>query len=188
MPFLKRAALLIGIISVVFMLAACGGTTPTSSNSSSSNQSANSSSDNKPAANGYGSSSKSTTPTTAATTAGPVVKTTTLNVQGKSMTVLTNAQGMTLYYYVPDTSKSVACTGGCAQAWPPLLFSGSGSVTAGVKLPGALEAYKNANGNQIVYNDHPLYTYSGDTAAGQANGQGAGGNWFVVTPTLAKNK
>jgi predicted lipoprotein with Yx(FWY)xxD motif len=56
-----------------------------------------------------------------------------------------------------------------------------------VKLPGELEAYQNANGNQVVYNDHPLYTFSGDKAPGQTNGQGIGGKWFVATIDLAKN-
>jgi hypothetical protein len=29
----------------------------------------------------------------------------------------------------------------------------------------------------------PLYTYTGDTKAGEASGQGVGGTWFVVTTT-----
>ena len=33
---------------------------------------------------------------------------------------------------------------------------------------------------QVTYNGHPLYLFAGDTAAGQANGQGSGGVWFLV--------
>jgi predicted lipoprotein with Yx(FWY)xxD motif len=40
------------------------------------------------------------------------------------------------------------------------------------------------NGNQVEYNGHPLYTFSGDTAPGQANGEGVAGMWYVVTPNL----
>ena len=34
---------------------------------------------------------------------------------------------------------------------------------------------------QVTYDGHPLYLYSGDTIAGDANGQGIGGVWFAVT-------
>ena len=39
---------------------------------------------------------------------------------------------------------------------------------------------------QVTYNGHPLYTYSGDSAAGQANGEGSGGVWFVVKASGAQ--
>jgi predicted lipoprotein with Yx(FWY)xxD motif len=109
-------------------------------------------------------------------------------VNGKMTTILTDAQGRTLYYFKPDTASKTACTGGCAQAWPPLLFTGTGNPTASTKLSGELEVYKNANGNQVIYNDHPLYTYSGDSAPGQTKGEGLFGKWFVCTPDLAKNQ
>ena len=36
---------------------------------------------------------------------------------------------------------------------------------------------------QLTFDGMPLYTYSGDSAAGQANGQGVQGVWFAVTPS-----
>lgn len=125
-------------------------------------------------------------PTAAASTF--TVQTSQAMVNGKMTTILTDAQGRTLYYFKPDTASKTACTGGCAQAWPPLLFTGTGNPTASTKLSGELEVYKNANGNQVIYNDHPLYTYSGDSAAGQTKGEGLFGKWFVCTPDLAKNQ
>ena len=41
-----------------------------------------------------------------------------------------------------------------------------------------------ANGKQVLYNGHPLYTYSKDGDSGDAYGQGVGGKWFVATPNL----
>lgn len=138
---------------------------------------------------GSGTSSTATTAPTATTgsaaSGGAVVKTASVTVKGSSKTVLTDAKGMTLYYFTRDTANQSACTGGCAGTWPPLLASGSGAPTSATTLPGNLSAFDGGNGHQVVYNGHPLYTYAGDTAAGQANGEGVGGVWFVATPDLA---
>jgi predicted lipoprotein with Yx(FWY)xxD motif len=126
----------------------------------------------------------SSTPTAPATGSGLVVKTASATISGKSVTILTNAQGMTLYYRTVDSSSSV-CSGGCASAWPPMLVTGSATPSSATSLPGQLSVSTNANGKQVEYNGHPLYTYSGDSAPGQTNGQGFGGVWFAVTTDLA---
>ena len=126
------------------------------------------------------------TPDLAAASSGSsaLIKTATATVQGKSVTILTNAQGLTLYYFTPDSATTSACTGGCAQAWPPLLMTGSGSPTASGSLPGTLSAVTTGNGNQVEYNGHLLYTYAADSAPGQTNGEGKFGKWFVATTDL----
>ena len=114
-----------------------------------------------------------------------IIHTATVLANGVSKTVLTNAQGFTLYYFTPDTSSTSACTGGCASVWPPLLFTGSGTPASSPALPGKITVQTAANGAQVEYNGHLLYTFSGDSAAGQANGEGVGSEWFVATPTLS---
>jgi predicted lipoprotein with Yx(FWY)xxD motif len=139
-----------------------------------------------------------TTPTAAATTApaptdtptpapapAAVVKVAQATVAGKSENVLVNDKGMTLYYYKPDTASTVACTGGCATNWPPVVFSGSGAPTGGDGVTGKLAVLTGANGAQVTYNGHPLYTFIADKAPGDTVGQGKGGVWFVATPDLA---
>src|SRR6266436_5358061 len=126
----------------------------------------------------------SSTPTAPATGSGLVIKTASATISGKSVTILTNAQGMTLYYRTSDSGSSV-CSGGCASAWPPILAAGSATPTSATSLSGQLSVGTNANGKQVEYNGHPLYTYSGDSAPGQTNGQGVGGVWFAVTTDLA---
>ncbi len=42
-----------------------------------------------------------------------------------------------------------------------------------------------ANGNQVLYNGHPLYTYIKDGVAADDYGQGIGGKWFAATSDLA---
>jgi predicted lipoprotein with Yx(FWY)xxD motif len=104
------------------------------------------------------------------------LKTTTIG--GK--TVLTNAQGRTLYSFAPDTPTTSKCYGQCAQYWPPVL----GTAAAGTGLPGTVGTIKRTDGSeQLTYNGHPLYTYVGDSAPGQANGNNVnlnGGLWLEV--------
>lgn len=124
------------------------------------------------------------TPTAPQGGGSAVVYTATVDVKGTQKTVLTDAQGATLYYFTPDTAAKVACTGNCAANWPPLLYTGSGTPTSNSSLPGTLSTQANANGNQVLYNGHYLYTYAEDSAPGQANGEGIGGKWYVATPDL----
>ncbi len=114
---------------------------------------------------------------------GATVCTKTVNVGGQSKTVLADTKGMTLYYFTPDSATTIACTGACAQTWPPLTVSSS-SVT-GTSLTGSLTALNGADGEQAEYNGHPLYRYAGDRTQSDANGEGIGGKWFVATPALA---
>lgn len=113
----------------------------------------------------------------AASSSSSVVKTTTIN----GATVLTTAKGFTLYSFAPDTMTTSNCNGACAQLWPPV----HAPVTAGPGVAGKLGTITRADGaSQATYNGHPLYTYAGDTAPGQANGNGVntyGGVWHEVT-------
>src|SRR5215469_14209269 len=110
------------------------------------------------------------------------VDTAAITVGGVSTRVLTNDQGMTLYYLDTDTPARSTCTGGCASIWPPLLSAGAPST--GASLPGKLAVVKTANGPQVSYNGHLLYIYTGDTAPHQANGQGFAGKWWVAKVDL----
>ena len=94
--------------------------------------------------------------------------------------VLTNANGLTVYWFVPDTLTSSKCTGSCAIYWPPV----SGSPTAGPGVTGRLGTIKRSGGGlQATYDGHPLYTYIGDRGPGQANGNDLdlnGGFWYDI--------
>jgi LPXTG-motif cell wall-anchored protein len=99
-------------------------------------------------------------------------------------TILTNAQGMTLYYRTNDPAGGSTCTGACAQNWPPLTVSGA--VTAASGVTGQLTTFTRADGStQVAYNGHALYTFAGDKAPGDVNGEGVAGVWHVATVNLA---
>ena len=95
--------------------------------------------------------------------------------------VLANGKGLTLYWFAPDTPGRSACYGSCAAYWPPA----TGRPTAGPGVTGRLGTITRSGGQlQATYNGHPLYTYVGDSAPGQARGNNLslnGGLWHAVT-------
>jgi predicted lipoprotein with Yx(FWY)xxD motif len=154
--FLKRSLVIAFGVFMTLFVAACGSFTTTGGSP-------------------YGTGSSS-----------PVIRTANITVKGQSERVLTDAQGKTLYYYTLDPATQSTCSRSCAQVWHPLLFTGSGEPSSSTPLAGKLSVQTDANGTQIEYNGHPLYTFSGDTAPGQTNGEGLFGMWFVATPNLGK--
>ena len=128
---------------------------------------------------GAGGSGGSVGAVQASTAASAGLRTTTIG----GTTVLTNAAGRTLYWFGPDTSTRSVCTGSCAAYWPPV----SGPLTAGPGVTGRLGTIHRPGGSlQETYNGHPLYTYIGDTAPGQARGNNLdlnGGVWHEVVVT-----
>ncbi len=172
------------VAALVVLLAACGSSTSGSASSTGATTPTTSTAQNTTPTTSSGGryGGGGTTPT--ASNSGNLIKTATATVKGTSQTILTNAQGMTLYYRTSDVPPSTVCSGGCASAWPPLVVSGSGAPTSAASLSGKLTVVVDANGKQVAYNGHPLYTYSGDTGPGQTTGEGVAGVWHVCTPSL----
>ena len=94
--------------------------------------------------------------------------------------VLTDAHGLTLYSFAPDTSTTSKCTGSCAAYWPPVL----GRPQPGPGVTGTLGTISRGGRSvQATYDGHPLYTYIGDNGPGQATGNNLdlnGGLWYEV--------
>jgi len=132
---------------------------------------------------GSSSSGGSASPAASATanSSGTALRTATIG----GTTVLTNAKGFTLYWFVPDTPTKSNCNAGCVSFWPPV----KGPATAGSGVTGKLATIKRDDGStQASYDGHPLYTYVADTAPGQAKGNGinvSGGVWHEMTASGA---
>jgi predicted lipoprotein with Yx(FWY)xxD motif len=129
------------------------------------------------------SSSSTAAPATASKTAAAPVGSATVNVtitkvDGQSEQILVDARGLPLYIYGPDTSTQSHVSGGLAALWPPLVSPSPSEAGAS----GTLSVLSDANGQQVRYNGHFLYTFIDDTP-GQVTGQGVQG-FFVATPSL----
>ena len=93
---------------------------------------------------------------------------------------LVNSEGFAVYLFTKDSNGASACSGGCADAWPPVVAEGEPTAGDGVDAAKLGTITREDGAVQVTYNGHPLYTYAEDTAAGQTNGQGSGGVWFLV--------
>jgi len=100
--------------------------------------------------------------------------------------ILVSAGGRTLYRDSSETRSHISCTGACAVRWPPLLVSAQSKPVAGRGVDASLlGTVRRPDGRlQVTYRGLPLFSFSGDTNAGDARGQGAaGGRWHVMALT-----
>src|SRR4051794_31256774 len=98
-------------------------------------------------------------------------------------TILTDGDGQSLYSFAADTKGVSNCSGSCASYWPPVPVTGAvpkdpQGVTAQLG-----ELTRDDGTKQLTVDGLPMYTYVGDSAKGDTNGQGlnqSGGLWWVV--------
>jgi predicted lipoprotein with Yx(FWY)xxD motif len=155
---MRRPIAILAITPAVLALAACGSSS--SGGGSTSGQS----------------SAASATP--------PVLK---VASKAKVGSILVDAQGRTLYRYMPDHGGKSTCTGACAKFWPPATIQGSGPLSAaGVK--GTVSTTTRPDGTkQLAFDGNPLYRFANDRTTAAANGQGVQHIWFVVPAKGAKS-
>ena len=112
-----------------------------------------------------------------------------LSAQPTSLgTILVDGKGRTVYEFANDKNGQSTCAGGCAANWP--LVPAPASLP--MSLPGVtgqLGTTTHSDGaRQLTVAGHPVYTFAGDSAPGQTNGQGItldGGLWTVASPAGA---
>jgi predicted lipoprotein with Yx(FWY)xxD motif len=126
----------------------------------------------------------STETTAAATTEAPEAGGESVKTAQTSLgTILVDGdEGKTLYIFMPDNKGPSTCTADCAKLWPAL--AGPATAGAGADASKLGTAKRPDNGTeQATYNGWPLYYFAGDSAAGQTNGQGVAGKWYVIDAT-----
>jgi predicted lipoprotein with Yx(FWY)xxD motif len=143
------------------------------------------------AACGSGSSAKTTpaaavgTPSSSAGAGGGLTLST---KSGPVGTYLTDGSGRSLYEFASDTATKSLCLGACVSAWPPLTSSSAAIPGNGVIESDIGSITRSDGSKQVTYNGHPLYYFSGDSSAGQTNGQRStafGAKWWLLSPAGA---
>jgi predicted lipoprotein with Yx(FWY)xxD motif len=102
-------------------------------------------------------------------------------INGKQVNVLMTKKGFAVYYYRADNMFTATCTGQCAQNWPPVLApQGMMTISSSLPLPKQLSVHQTANGAQVFYDGHALYTYAADAQPGIATGRAQDMQWYLV--------
>ncbi|MET8829468.1 SCO0930 family lipoprotein [Streptomyces sp. NPDC004610] len=92
--------------------------------------------------------------------------------------------GMTVYRFMKDEAwpePVSACTGDCLAKWP-VVAPVANDDTEGVQKKGLMSFTRPDGTKQQTVNCWPIYTFAGDKAPGDTNGQGVGGTWYAVAP------
>jgi predicted lipoprotein with Yx(FWY)xxD motif len=122
------------------------------------------------------------TPAPSAAASGATVNATAVGSIGTVLVAGSN--GMTVYTFAKDVkgSGASACTGACITTWPALTVPAGTTLTAGSGVTGKLGTITRSDDGrlQVTYNGLPLYFFSGDHAAGDANGVYT--SWSAVKP------
>jgi len=156
---------LAAIGAAAFALAACGSSSKSSSSA--------------PSTEAPATTAASTTPPTSAAAANPTVKL----ASTKLGMVIVDDKGMTVYRFDDDTTagKSTCGPGVCANTWPAVIVTGTPTAGTGIEAS-KLSTFTRDDGKmQLQIDGHPLYTFAGDTKAGDTNGQGILDKWYAVS-------
>jgi predicted lipoprotein with Yx(FWY)xxD motif len=93
--------------------------------------------------------------------------------------ILTDGDGNSLYFFAKDTKDNSACINGCADSWPAF-YNSDISVGAGLDSNDFATITRTDGTMQTTYKGWPLYYFANDAVAGDANGDGVGGVWFIA--------
>jgi predicted lipoprotein with Yx(FWY)xxD motif len=86
-------------------------------------------------------------------------------------------EGRSLYVSDLDPAGRSVCVGPCASQWPPV------AAPQDAHQIGDWTPIRRPDGSlQWAYKGKPVYTFNGDTAAGQTHGAGVGGVWRLLAP------
>jgi predicted lipoprotein with Yx(FWY)xxD motif len=136
-----------------------------------------------PADDGYGASTESTAPSDDAMESGATLTT----ADSDLGEIVVDGEGMTVYMFDNDTQGGgeSTCEGECATNWPAVTTDSDAPEVEGVT--GEVGTITGVDGEtQVTLNGWPLYYFAGDSAAGDANGQGVNDVWWVLTPAGEK--
>lgn len=127
-------------------------------------------------------STDTTASTTTTTTGSTDATSTTLQLVTTTLgKVVADSDGKVLYLYVPDGTSTVSkVSAATLAAWPPV--KATGVPTLGPGLTAKSSTGTQPNGEKwVMYNGHLLYGFTGDTKAGDVNGNALANIWYAVT-------
>ncbi|MBC9797972.1 hypothetical protein [Sinomicrobium weinanense] len=95
--------------------------------------------------------------------------------------ILTDSEGMTLYFFSNDSKETSTCNEGCLSAWP-VFYAEDITVDEGLDANDFATITREDGEKQTTYKGWPLYYFAQDNAAGEVNGDGVNDIWYVAKP------
>lgn len=95
--------------------------------------------------------------------------------------ILVDGNGNSLYFFSKDTKQASECVDGCLDAWP-VFYDANIEVSSGLDANDFGVITRADGSKQTTYKDWPLYYFANDSSAGDTNGDGVGGVWFIAKP------
>jgi predicted lipoprotein with Yx(FWY)xxD motif len=142
-----------------------------------------------------GASAESTSATTSANAGGASgseagMTVTVVDAGGKLSHVLAaGSEKRTVYLFEADHGSNSSCSGACSAAWPPVVTQGAPKAGPGTVAADLGTITRSDGSKQLTYKGHPLYFFTGDSASGEAKGEGVtafGAGWYVLAPSGKK--
>jgi predicted lipoprotein with Yx(FWY)xxD motif len=98
---------------------------------------------------------------------------------------LTDAKGMSLYYFKKDAPGKSACVGDCIAKWP-VFYTKKVVVSQKLEKKDFAVITRGDGIKQTTYKGRPLYYFANDVVAGDMNGEGVNNLWYVITLSKIK--
>lgn len=98
--------------------------------------------------------------------------------------IITDSEGLTLYFFSLDTRDTSECTLECLDAWP-VFYEQDITVDEGLNASDFATIDRSDGAKQTTYKGWPLYYFASDSASGDTNGDGVNNVWYVSKPDLS---
>lgn len=95
--------------------------------------------------------------------------------------MLTDSEGVSLYFFAPDSKGDSNCSDGCLNNWP-VFYESDLTLDEGLDADNFGSIMRSDGASQTTYKGWPIYYFAGDSAEGEVNGDGVNGLWFVAKP------
>lgn len=116
---------------------------------------------------------------TPAPTAPPAVTGVKLTDNATFGKLLTDNNGVSLYFFSKDVAGTSTCVGGCATTWP-VFYQPNLTIGTDLTTTDFAEITRADGSKQTTYKGWPLYYYSKDVKAGDTNGDAVGNLWAIA--------
>ena len=99
-------------------------------------------------------------------------------------TILYDASGQPIYLFGAEKTRLPECYGECAQAWPPVLTTGTPRAKGAVQSDLLGTTRRSDGSTHVTYAERPIYFYAheGKYQVLCHDVVGFGGTWLAVQP------